>query len=122
VGFVLVANDFGGFGFCGKMLRVQVVAGSGKDIIKGVVEVSEDVSFSSFLLSFFAPRCRVFFSLFCFFPVYGSLRLSPNYEISIRGIGFLDTHFTDFPNNECQGTLNPKPIFLSLSPWLFLVL
>jgi hypothetical protein len=31
----------------------------------------------------------------------------------------LDTHFTDFPNNEGQGTLNP---YFSLSPWLFLVL
>jgi hypothetical protein len=85
VGFVLVFKDFGGFGFCGKML--QVVARSGKDIIKGLVEVSEDVSFSSFLLSFFAPRCLVF-SLFCFFPVFGSLRLSPNYGISIRGLIF----------------------------------
>ncbi len=91
MGFVLVAKDFGGFGFCGKMLCVQVVARSGKDIIKGVVEVSEDVSFSSFLLSFFlcsSMSCFFLFSVFFFFPVFGSLRLSPNYGISIRGLVF----------------------------------
>jgi hypothetical protein len=70
VGSVLVAKDFGGFGFRGKMLRVQVVARSGKNIIKGVVEVSEDVSFSSFLLSFFLCSPMLCFFLFSVFFQY----------------------------------------------------
>ncbi len=110
MGFVLVFKDFGGFGFCGKML--QVVARSGKDIIKGLVEVSEDVSFSSFLLSFFAPRCLVFFSFLFFSSIWESSPESKLWDIDSR-IDFLDTHFTDFPNNEGQGTLNP---YFSLSP------
>jgi hypothetical protein len=96
VGSVLVAKDFGGFGFRGKMLRVQVVARSGKNIIKGVVEVSEDVSFSSFLLSFFAPQCCVFFSFLFFSSIWESSPESKLWYIDSR-IGFFGYPFHRFP-------------------------